>query len=74
LTIYTDSELMARQLLGQYQVRAEHLQAMHQEAMIRLSRFPDVRICHISRKDNKNADRLASKAAQAEKDASSKQA
>lgn len=63
LTVYTDSELMARQLSGQYKVKAEHLQQLHREAQNGLRSFRQAEVCHILREFNASADRLASKAA-----------
>ncbi len=62
LTVLSDSELLVRQLTGEYKVRAKHLLPLVQEALARLRRFPGARILHVGRKDNDEADRLANRA------------
>lgn len=59
LTIYSDSELLVRQLRGEYKVKAEHLRPLHAEACRRLRVFPLVRILHVPREENRRADSLA---------------
>ena len=62
LTVYSDSELLVRQLKGEYKVRAEHLRPLHREACRRLRAFPAVRILHVGREENRKADLLANRA------------
>lgn len=62
LTVYSDSELLVRQLKGEYKVKAEHLRPLYQEACRRLRAFPTVRILHVGREENREADRLANRA------------
>jgi ribonuclease HI len=59
LTVFSDSELLVRQLNGQYKVRAEHLRPLYLEACRRLRAFPGARILHVGREENRHADRLA---------------
>lgn len=59
LTIYSDSELLVRQLKGEYKVKAQHLRPLHAEASRRLRSFPKVRILHVPREENRRADFLA---------------
>ena len=59
LTVRSDSELLVRQLRGEYKVRAEHLRPLHAEACRRLRVFPAVRILHVPREENRKADSLA---------------
>lgn len=63
--IKSDSELLVRQLNGQYKVREAHLRVFHDIARHLLSGFPQATIEHIPRTDNTRADRLASQAASA---------
>ncbi len=62
LTVYSDSELLVRQLKGEYKVKAEHLRPLYQEACRRLRAFPTVRILHVGREENRRADLLANRA------------
>jgi len=62
LTIRSDSELLVRQIAGQYRIKAPHLKALHRQAMRMLEPFGQVEIEHISRTLNKEADALARKA------------
>ena len=59
LTVYSDSELLVRQLNGEYKVKAAHLRPLHLEAQRRLRAFPEARILHIGREENRRADLLA---------------
>ncbi len=59
LTVYSDSELLVRQLNGRYKVKAEHLRPLYLEACGRLRAFPGVRILHVGREENRRADLLA---------------
>ena len=59
LTVYTDSQLMSRQLAGIYRVKAANLAPLNVVAQTILATFPDVEIIHIPRKYNEEADALA---------------
>jgi ribonuclease HI len=58
LSIFSDSQLMVRQLLGEYKVKDRTLQSLFNCAKIFLTTIR-YRICHITRKENSIADRLA---------------
>jgi ribonuclease HI len=62
LTIRSDSELLVRQLAGQYRVKAPHLKPLHQQVRRLLAPFESVEIEHIPRSQNSEADKLAAKA------------
>lgn len=62
LTIRSDSELLVRQLAGQYKIRAPNLKPLHREAMQKLDPFDSVEIQHIPRSQNAEADKLCHKA------------
>ena len=62
LTIFSDSELIVRQLAGEYRVKSDLLRPLHREACRRLRGFPGVRILHVERGENRHADRLANRA------------
>lgn len=60
--VLTDSELLARQVTGEYRVKDKQLQWLH--ALIRnlAEAFDQFKIQHIPREENRAADRLANKA------------
>jgi ribonuclease HI len=62
LTINTDSELLAKQLGGEYKVKNPALKELHSKVMRLLDSFSDVMVNNIPREENKGADKLANKA------------
>lgn len=62
LRVQSDSELLVRQLNGQYRVRDEKLKRLHQRALGLLHRLEVYRIIHVAREHNRLADRLANRA------------
>jgi ribonuclease HI len=60
--ILADSELVVRQVNGQYRVRHPDLKPLYAEAVRRISSFEQFKISHIPRERNKLADRLVNKA------------
>ena len=62
LTIRSDSQLLVRQVAGQYKVRSPHLKPLHRQALEALEPFETVEIEHIRRELNTEADALAGKA------------
>ena len=62
LTVRSDSELMVRQLAGQYAVKAQHLRPLIEKVRRLLAPFESVEIEHISRTLNTEADALSRKA------------
>jgi ribonuclease HI len=62
LVVHADSELVVKQILGEYQVRNEHIRPLHGAALRWISLIPDFSIRHVRREFNKEADRLANKA------------
>jgi ribonuclease HI len=65
LRIYMDSQLVARQLTGIYQVRAAHLRPLWKRAMNQLERLDSYEIIWIPRDLNDRADALANRALRA---------
>lgn len=59
--VQSDSELLVRQLNGEYRVKDEKLKALYQRAGGLLRRFDAYRILHVPRELNKLADRLANR-------------
>jgi ribonuclease HI len=62
ITVRSDSELLVRQLKGEYKVKSARLKPLFREAVRRLRRFPSARILHVGREENKKADLLANRA------------
>ena len=59
LDIFLDSELIVRQISGQYKVKNAHLQPLYLQAKVLLQRFRGWRIKHVPRAENARADQLA---------------
>ena len=59
LTIFADSELMVKQIMGEYRVKNEGLKPLFAEAQKLLRAFADYTIEHVPRDENRHADRLA---------------
>ena len=62
VSIRSDSELLVRQMLGEYRVRNAGLKALHDEARRLVSRLERVDFTHVRRAENREADRLANEA------------
>ena len=62
LTVYADSELVVRQLNGQYRVKDANLRVLHDQALRLLHELPDVEVLHIPREQNAEADALVNRA------------
>ncbi len=54
-----DSQLVVRQILGQYTVTKDHLKPLHEEVMTLLGAFDAYSVRHVKREFNKRADELA---------------
>ena len=66
--IYSDSELLVRQLGGRYKVKSENIAPLFQQATELLSEFAKWQIHHIPREKNKQADKLVNQALDLKKD------
>jgi probable phosphoglycerate mutase len=62
LQVFSDSELMVRQILRQYKVKSSGLQPLYDRAQELIARLPGFRITHIRREQNRQADRLVNRA------------
>lgn len=60
--IRSDSELLVKQMLGQYRVRHAGLQPLHQKARALADALDRVTFEHVPREQNTHADRLANAA------------
>lgn len=59
LQIRSDSELLVRQIGGQYRVKNLALQRLHGAAIALMRKVGRVTVEHVRREQNKDADRLA---------------
>jgi len=57
--VFTDSELMVKQIHGEYRVKNEGLKGLYQKVQELAAGFSSFRITHVPREENKEADRLA---------------
>jgi len=61
LQVRLDSELVVKQLRGEYRVKHAGLQPLHRQAMKLLRAFESVDVAHVPRKENVMADRLVNR-------------
>ena len=60
--LFADSELVVKQMRGEYKVRHPDLVPLHAEAVRRAAGFRSFAIAHVPRERNKDADRLVNRA------------
>lgn len=68
LTVYTDSELMVRQIQGQYKVKSDLILPLFERAKELQAGFERCAVVHVTRDKNKDADRLVNMALDAGED------
>jgi ribonuclease HI len=59
LRVVSDSELMVKQIKGQYRVNSPELRPLYEEAKRRIVQLENFQIQHVLRDKNRHADRLA---------------
>jgi formyltetrahydrofolate-dependent phosphoribosylglycinamide formyltransferase len=62
ITVFSDSELLVKQLNGQYKVKSAALRPLFQQAFGLLNEFENSKVKHITREKNKKADKLVNQA------------
>ena len=62
VTCYLDSELVVKQIKGEYKVKNEGMVTMYNMVMPLIKKFNSFEIIHIRRELNKRADQLANEA------------
>ena len=62
LTVFSDSELLVKQINGQYRVKSEQIKPLFRQAVDLLDQLKNWRVRHIPREKNKEADRLVNQA------------
>ena len=60
--MFSDSELVVRQVEGRYKVKHPDMVPLHREATSLLRRFETASVSHVRREQNREADRLANQA------------
>jgi len=59
LQVFADSELVVKQINGEYQVRNEGIRPLYESAKRWIALIPEFSIAHVRREQNSRADRLA---------------
>jgi phosphoribosylglycinamide formyltransferase-1 len=62
LVVFSDSELLVRQINGQYKVKSEQIRPLFRQAVNLLGEFKNWRVRHITRGKNEQADELVNQA------------
>ena len=60
--VYSDSELVVRQMDGTYRVKHPDMIPLHREARALFRKFEEAQLAHVRREQNREADRLANRA------------
>jgi phosphoribosylglycinamide formyltransferase-1 len=68
LTVFSDSQLLVRQINGQYKVKSENIWPLFQKAVNLLSGFTSWQVQHIPREQNQRADKLVNQALDLKRD------
>jgi formyltetrahydrofolate-dependent phosphoribosylglycinamide formyltransferase len=68
ITVYSDSELLVRQLNGQYKVKSDNIRPLFSQTIAMLGEFQSWQVSHITRENNKQADELVNRALDLEGD------
>lgn len=68
LMVFSDSELLVKQVNGEYRVKSEQIRPLFQQAVNLLGQFESWKVQHITREKNKEADKLANQALNLEQD------
>lgn len=72
LMLFSDSELLVRQINGQYKVKSEQIRPLFRQAVDLLDEFKNWKVRHIPREKNKEADRLVNQSLNLERDVEAK--
>jgi ribonuclease HI len=59
LEVFADSELVVKQIKGEYQVKNEGIRVLYESALRWITFIPRFSISHVRRESNKEADSLA---------------
>jgi ribonuclease HI len=59
LRVFLDSELLVKQIKGEYKIKREHLKPLLLHIKYLIKKFKKIEFNHIMREENREADRLA---------------
>jgi ribonuclease HI len=62
LAVFSDSELMVKQMRGEYRVKNEDLRPLYEEAKKRAAGFEQFTLTHVRREQNTRADQIGNEA------------
>ena len=62
VTVFSDSQLLVRQMNGIYQIKSKHLIPLYKQSRSLIDKIGNVIIIHVPREKNKEADKLANRA------------
>lgn len=62
IRVYSDSELLVKQVRGEYAVKNERLISLHERVMELIAGFEEFSIEHVGREHNRESDKLANEA------------
>ncbi len=68
LTVFSDSELLVKQINGQYKVKSEQIRPLFRQAVDLIKEFENCSVKHITRDKNQQADDLVNRALDLEHD------
>ncbi len=68
VSVFSDSQLMVRQINGQYRVKSANLKGLYRKCMEILGGFSKWEITHVMRESNEEADALANKSMDKKRD------
>jgi len=74
LTVFSDSELLVRQINGQYRVKSENIKPLYGQAVDLLGQFSNWKVRHIAREHNSQADAMVNRAMDRKADVESRPA
>jgi ribonuclease HI len=67
LKVISDSELLVRQIRGEYKVKSAGLKPMYQQAKVLIAHLESFSIAHVRREQNREADRLVNQTLDAQR-------
>ncbi len=70
LAVHCDSELIVKQVNGQYKVKNPTLRSIYEEVIAEMANFEQVTVKHVYRSDNAQADQMVNEAVDARGDVS----
>jgi len=68
IMVFSDSELLVKQINGQYKVKSEQIRPLFRQTINLINEFEDCKVKHITRDKNKQADKLVNQALNLEQD------